>query len=464
MVVVLFRRDLRLIDNTALIAASKSYQKEKIIPIFHLNDEQVTEENSFISFNSVRFMIESLFSLQQELLNKGSDLLIIYGNLQYLVKVLNEIGEPIFANSDYTPFAKERDNFLKENLENITFCPDYMLFEGIVSKQGTVYKVFKNYYTEVIKRIKNVEVDNKKINNFIIKKELDKIIKSNKIKTQNLTEFNNYIMKFEEFLCPYPAMIGGREEGEKRLDNLVNLKDYKKTRDYPSLETSLLSAHIKFGTLSIRECAKKLRDLKNEDLLRQIIWHDFYLQLMDGTPNEQSLLGNKDGSGNIRNRKFKWTNDKKIFELWQTGNLGIPWIDAGMRQLLLTGYMHNRVRMAVSNFLVFILRINWKWGEKHFAQNLIDYDPSSNIFNWMTNVGIGTDNASFLRIFNPYKQAKDYDNDCEYIKTFIPELENVSPKDILKWDTEPNVKCNYPFSKIDYKNQYKTAKNWFYSN
>jgi deoxyribodipyrimidine photo-lyase len=212
----------------------------------------------------------------------------------------------------------------------------------------------------------------------------------------------------------------------------MDYKDYDKMRDIMSYETTMLSAYHKFGCISVRETYWTVRDRlgRNHGLLRQLYWRDFYHQIMAHYP---TVLG---APMRPQYRRLKWSRSKIAWQQWTTGRTGIPIVDAAMRQLNQTGFMHNRGRMIVSNFLIKILRIDWQRGEKYFAQHLVDYDVAVNNGSWQWSASTGTDSQPYYRIFNPWRQAERYDRDCVYIRRWIPELEDVPVKDILRWETE----------------------------
>ena len=225
--------------------------------------------------------------------------------------------------------------------------------------------------------------------------------------------------------------------------------DYEKIRDNPNINTSLLSPHIKFGTLSIREvffyCVEKLG--LNSTFIKQLIWREFYANLFLNIGEKRTLKG-----GNYKNLQIKWSNNDTLFQLWSEGNTGFPFIDAGMRQLNSTGWMHNRTRMACANFLSMVLHIDWKLGEKYFASKLLDYDVAQNNGNWQWSVGLGIDRTGYVRVYNPQSQLEKHDPQCTYIKKWINELKNVDSSIILSWQTtNKDIEIKYPKPCVDYK-------------
>jgi deoxyribodipyrimidine photo-lyase len=256
---------------------------------------------------------------------------------------------------------------------------------------------------------------------------------------------------FQKFVTKENADLivhGGRTNALKTLKTaLKTQKHYSQTHNDLSKNTTLLSAYIKFGCVSIREVYYAFKG--NHDLIRQLYWRDFYSQIMYHFPRvlNQALKPNYN--------KIKWPKNEKWFKAWTQGLTGFPVVDAGMRQLITTGWLHNRSRLIVASFLVKTLLINWKKGEKFFAQQLVDYDPANNNGNWEWIMGGGADSQPFFRIFNPWEQGKHFDPECVYIKEWIPELRDLDPKVIHQWDTEwENYKSiDYVKPICDYKKQ-----------
>jgi deoxyribodipyrimidine photo-lyase len=231
----------------------------------------------------------------------------------------------------------------------------------------------------------------------------------------------------------------------------TSIQHYSKTHNELSISTTELSAYIKFGCVSIREVYKTFKT--KHDFIRQLFWRDFYANILYSFPH---VLGS---AMKTNYNKVHWHNNSNLFKKWCNGETGYPIVDAGMRQLNQTGYMHNRARLIVSSFLVKTLLISWEKGEKYFAQHLIDYDPASNNGNWQWIAGSGADSQPYFRIFNPWEQGKNYDSNCEYIKRWIPELRDVPNTDILNWENTyfqyKNIK--YPKPIVNYKTQKELA-------
>lgn len=433
----IFRRDFRIIDNKGLLFLDN--ECDKIYTIFIFTPEQVSN-NNFKSENCIQFMIESLMDLEKEIKKNEGELLCFYGDNNKIIEYLiNELDIKIIcSNKDYTPYSIERSNRINKlcSKYNIEYheTKDYYLNEPdtIVNSQNTPYKKFTPYYDEVKNKIKfTIESKPKKLDK--ISKKLKYSIKLN-IALNKFTTINDNIY-----------IHGGRKEGIERLKKSKNITNrYEETRNLLNKETTGLSAYIKFGCISIREVYKELTG----KIRKQLIWRDFYMNILYNYPHvlENPMKENYS--------KIKWNEDRKIFNLWKNGKTGYPIVDAGITQLNTTGYMHNRARLIVGCFLVKILLINWQWGEKYFATKLVDYDPASNNGNWQWISGSGTDSQPYFRIFNPWNQSKTYDNNCEYIKKWIPELRDIPNDHIHNWyKYSKEYKIEYPSPIVDYVTQ-----------
>lgn len=428
----IFHRDLRLIDNTTLIELGE----EKIIPIFIFNPIQIDKKNNkYFSNNSVQFMIESLRELNNEIKKYKGNLSYFYGDdIKILKKIIKEYPiKKIGFNYDYTPFAKQRDeriiNFCNKNKIEYIVKEDFPLYDILnnqtLKKDGTPYKV----YTPFKNHLLTLEI--RKVNKFN-KFNFHKKIK-NKYTIDDINSFYEINSKINS--------TGGTSNGLNILKKIENFKDYNIKRDILIYETTFLGAHLHYNTISVRQVynffVEKLG--KNNNLINQLIWRDFYLNITHFFPHVLNGQINKiNKSFRIEYDKIKWITNKDLFNKWKNGNTGIPIVDAGMRQLNITGFQHNRCRMICASFLVKNLNIDWKEGEKYYASQLVDYDPSNNSGGWQWTSGGGTDAQPYFRIFNPWTQAKKFDKDAEYIKKWIPELKDVPIKDILNWDKKYN--------------------------
>jgi len=447
----IFRRDLRLDDNLGLIAALTL--SEKVIPIFILTPEQLIN-NKYKSDNCVQFMIENLKLLDSQLHKKGSKLFYTYGNPVEVIEAIYNTTpyDAIFVNKDYTPYSVKRDanidKFCKtkqiffESYEDILLNP----VGSITNVQGYVYTKFTPYFHQAKKVKINKPIKCTKTNfvnpNYKIAKMYDKT---------KLTKF----YKHNENLAYHPSDI------TKQLSNIKNLKKYNTNRNFLTYETTGLSVFIKFGTVSIRQVYHiMLKHLGSKnDLIKQLYWREFYYNVA----YTHSYIFDKKGNLNKKYDKIRWWGKNAQLNRWKNATTGFPIVDACMRQMNTTGYMHNRGRLIVASFLVKILLVDWKKGEKYFATKLIDYDPSVNTGNWGWVSGSGADAQPYFRIFNPWLQSKKYDANAEFIKKWIPELENVEPAHIHKWyqycEEYKNIKYPKPF--VSYEEQVKEVRKMY---
>ncbi len=444
-VLFIFRRDLRLCDNTGLI---KTYQEaESVIPCFIFDPRQIVQHD-YRSDNAIQFMIESLDDLNEQLKEHNAKLYRFYGNPTDIIKVLlkkTQI-EAVYVNQDYTPFSKKRDLEIEQTCKenNLDFHQSHDLLlnppETITKKDGKPYTVFTPFFKHTIKWIVKPTNTSKAANFFT--DQIDSIIKNI---PKELTW--NPSKKL--------SILGGREAGLLIIHNIKKYKNYDKIRDIPSQETTNLSAHIKFGTVSIREVYHAL--VKNfgqqHSLVRQLYWRDFYTTIAWWFPH---VFGN---AFKQQYNAIPWSHDKKNFKHWCDGSTGFPIIDAGMRELNETGFMHNRVRMITGSFLTKDLGIDWRWGEKYFATKLVDYDPAVNNGNWQWVASTGCDAQPYFRIFNPWLQQKKFDPDAIYIKKWVKELETIPSKEIhALWKKSIN---GYHQPMVNHQEASSTIKNWF---
>jgi deoxyribodipyrimidine photo-lyase len=419
----IFRRDYRIIDNIGLLLASSKCSK--VFTVFIFTPEQVSSANKFKSDNAVQFMIESLQDLASEIAKKGGHLYTFYGKNETIIKqLIKDLDiDAIFFNEDYSPYAVKRDQSITDMTEKMkiqTFKgQDYYLLEPgtILNGSNNTYQKFTPFYNVAHK--KHVELpSSKQVNNFAkTTKQLTNVISLDAAFSRFTTENENIMVK------------GGRPEAIATLKKAIKTQaHYSKTHNDLIDQTTGLSAYIKFGCLSIREVYKAFRN--NTDLIRQLWWRDFYANILFAFPH---VIGH---AMKPNYNKIAWHNNSSWFKAWTKGLTGYPVVDAGMRQLKVSGYMHNRARLIVASFLVKTLLISWEHGEQYFAKMLTDYDPASNNGNWQWIAGSGADSQPYFRIFSPKEQTKSFDPDCEYIKKWIPELKDVPVKDIINWDTE----------------------------
>jgi deoxyribodipyrimidine photo-lyase len=438
----IFRRDFRVIDNIGLNLLNSKCKR--IYPIFIFTPEQVTGSNKYKSNNAVQFMIESLKDLSSQINKMGGNLLCFYGHnntiVMNLIKTL-DINIVCF-NADYSPYAIQRELGIIQICDKIgvavEYGHDYYLNPpgSIMNGQGDPYQKFTPYYNTASKKKIDAPAGLRKIHFASSSKNI-----TNKISLDDA---------FNRFTKSNPLILvhGGRTEGLKQMRNAVkNIAHYAKTRDELSKPTSQLSAYIKFGCLSIREVYKLFRS--KHDFIRQLFWRDFYANILYSFPQ---VLGH---ALKPKYNKIHWHHNTNWFKKWCDGETGFPIVDAGMRQLNSTGYMHNRARLIVMSFLIKTLLIDWKHGETYFATKLTDYDPASNNGNIQWVMGGGSDSMPFFRIFNPWAQQEEHDNSCEYIKKWVPELASLEPKIIHNWETEWNnyKEVKYPKPICDYTEQ-----------
>ena len=438
----IFRRDLRTIDNNGLNVLAKLCNN--VYTIFIFTPEQVGSANKYKSNNSVQFMIESLTDLASEIKTQGGQLHTFYGNnTKVLADCIKAWDINIVAfNLDITPYARERDDDIiklcKKMSVEVKTEHDYYLHPPGSIKTGTgePYQKFTPYFNTASKI---------KVPSPSAKKQLP--FKTKDANIPNKISLEQAMKRFTR-INPNILVRGGRPQALQLLLRAVRtITNYNAIHNDLSLKTSELSASIKYGCISIREAYKAFHD--KPGIIRQLYWRDFYANIMYEFPH---VIGH---SLKPKYDKIHWHHNSNWFNAWCKGETGYPIVDAGMRQMNTTGYMHNRGRLIVASFLVKTLLIDWKEGEEYFAQTLTDYDPSNNNGNWQWISGGGADSQPYFRVFNPWRQAAEYDPKCEYIKKWIPELKDVPEKDLLKWDTKyVNYKdIQYPAPIVQYESQ-----------
>jgi deoxyribodipyrimidine photo-lyase len=394
-----FRRDLRLDDNVGLFHALKS--PYKVIPLF-IFDVEILDS---LPKNDARvgFIHESLQKLNGQLKEIGSSLLIKKGKTDEVWKsLLKEFDiKAVFFNKDYEPYAIKRDTFVSDLLKAkqiaVFSYKDQVIFEEkeITKADGlpyTVYTPYKNKWLEKFNTMRPLQ------------------------EYETSSYFSNFHKSKFEFLTL--QQIGFEESTIKvKPHNLSQISNYQDTRDFPAVDsTSYLSPHLRFGTVSIRKLVNWAAH-KNQVFLSELIWREFFMQILYSFPKVVSNNFKPAYDG------IQWRNNEEDFKRWCSGTTGYPMVDAGMRQLNETGYMHNRVRMVVASFLCKHLLINWQWGEAYFAEKLLDYELSANVGNWQWAAGTGCDAAPYFRVFNPEIQQKKFDEKGIYIRKWIPEFD-----------------------------------------
>lgn len=458
--VFIFRRDLRIHDNNALYELFKYDPSVPVMPIFIFNPLQIEKgKNDHYNASAVQFMIESLKDLSEQCKESlryfhGYDIPI----MEQLLKgfIINAIG----FNKDYTPYAKTRDEQLIKWCEQrgipLLASEDYSLFpmNSILTDTQKPYEVFTPFYKKCLKKANTVPQP-VTIND----------IKFYKGKVQNVVRnIDAYIQDKTT-----NEMKGGRESALKILKRVERREfvNYDTVRDFPARDgTTKLSAYLKFGCISVREAyytAKKAYGI-NHGLVRELIWKEFYSHIVYHFPKIlQGQIGGANQPFKAKYNDVQWRNNNGEFEKWCQGKTGYPLVDAGMRQMNASGWMHNRCRMVVAMFLTKDLMMDWRKGEKYFAKKLCDYDPCSNNGGWQWCSSTGTDAQPYFRVLSPILQAERFDKNAEFIKKWIPELRNVPAKDILNWevacDKYPNVQ--YPRPMVIHKEQMKSLHELF---
>ena len=425
-----FRRDLRLDDNVGLHEALKG--DHAVLPIFIFDSdilEKLPEDDA-----RVTFIHDTLQDIQSTLKEEHkSSIAMFHGKPIDIFKHLvdsYDIGS-VYTNHDYEPYAKARDekvaSFLSEKHIEFKTFKDQVVFEKseIVKKDGNPYMV----YTPYMKLWKATfrALDFKGFSSEMVLKNL--------ISTTDLPNLSLLDIGF----------IKSQQEIKPYLVTSSLIQDYEATRNFPSQDsTSKLGPHLRFGTVSIRKMVKKAIAEKNEIFWQELIWREFFTQILWHFPHT------KNDSFKAKYDRIEWRNNENEFKAWCEGKTGYPLVDAGMRQLNETGFMHNRVRMLVGSFLCKHLMIDWRWGEAYFAEKLHDYDMASNVGNWQWVAGCGVDAAPYFRIFNPTTQIQKFDKDLNYIKKWVPDFQEL---------TYPLPIVDHKFARERCLTTYKTALN-----
>ena len=441
----IFRRDLRLEDNTALIALAKAV--DEILPVFIFDDRQIGE-HAYRSGPGLQMLCESLVDLDQALREKVGALHVRTGVAEEVIKQLVKEVNPtaLSYNKDYTPFAQARDMAIdavcEKHAVSVIAEHDATLHAPgtVVTKDGKPYSVYTHYRTAV--EALPIPTPAK------LPSKISFVTHTN---GQDLAHITARLVSEKQSL----RVQGGRTHAKELLKQLAHKGAYAQERDFPAIDgTSLLSAHIKFGTLSIREIYHyaQLHMPTPTTFLRELLWHDFFTTVSALAPHVYTGAYKKEFDA------LEWDTDKETFEKWKKGETGFPIVDAGMRELRATGYMHNRVRMIVASFLVKDRHINWQWGERYFAQMLTDYDPAVNNGNWQWVAGTGCDASPWFRIFNPWLQQEKFDAECVYIKKWVPELASLTPKEIHDTEGAARILAGYPAPMCDHKKEAQETK------
>lgn len=442
------RRDLRLHDHAALAAATKTGETTLVF-IF---DQHILDRLKNKSDKRLTFIYQSLSEIESELQKHGSSLIIRFGKPEEEIpKLTKELGvSKVFCNRDYEPYAKKRDSQVEKFLkaEGIQFeqFKDAVMFEKheVLKSDGSIYKVFtpyKNKWLEVFdhqnKNLPEFETNFKNIRKFK--------------NSENILEKNWYSeIGFKETI---PPLTGGTSHALNLLKKFKDhLNEYKEARDFPAVPgTSNLSVYIRHGNLSVRDMLRLGITSRSEGAktwVSEIIWRDFYHMILDTHPyiEKESFKREYD--------QIKWLGKEEDFKAWCEGRTGFPIVDAAMRCLNETGMMHNRPRMIVASFLCKILLVDWRKGEKYFAEKLLDFDLAANNGGWQWSSSSGCDAQPYFRIFNPYSQSEKFDPEGKFIRQWVPELSHLSNKEIHRPDAL--LAPGYPMPIVSYeKNRVK---------
>lgn len=422
-----FRRDLRLHDNKALFHALQS--EEKILPIFIFDIDilkKIPKDDARISF-----IYSELKAMNMHLESYGTEIKMFHGNPKEVFKSLmkNYTIEKVFTNHDYEPYAIKRDLEIKEvvSTSKIDFqtYKDQVIFEKneITKKDGNPYVVYTPYSRKWLEKY-----ETNKPENYPSEDLLDRLYKKTKSETLTLSDIG-----FIETSIPIKNYIFN--------SRIIN--EYEETRNFPALDnTSKLGPHLRFGTVSVRQMVSRADAYENKIFLKELIWREFFMQILWHFPETHK------NSFKSKYDRIIWRNNEKEFKKWCEGNTGYPMVDAGMRQLNKTGFMHNRVRMLVGSFLCKHLLIDWRWGEAYFAEKLHDYEMSSNVGNWQWVAGTGVDASPYFRIFNPTSQIQKFDKELKYIKKWVPDFQEI---------TYPNPMVEHKFARERCLKTYKDA-------
>ncbi|WP_299224395.1 deoxyribodipyrimidine photo-lyase [uncultured Psychroserpens sp.] len=401
-----FRRDLRLDDNVGFYEALRS--EKPVLPIFIFDSEIIdTLPKDDARVNFIYDTLQTMRSTLQD--ERNSSIAIFHGNpIDVYKKLVEDYNiQSVYTNHDYEPYARKRDNDIKEFLESksIEFktFKDQVIFEkdDVVKNDGDPYVVYTPYMKTWKRLFKDFDLEIFYTNSY-----LDNLIKNSRLPNLDLSDI---------------GFVKSKQEIKDFTVTPTLIQDYENTRNFPAKDaTSRLGPHLRFGTVSIRKMIKKAIAEDNEIFWQELIWREFFMQILWHFPH----TSNK--SFKSKYDRIEWRNNEEEFNKWCDGKTGYPLVDAGMRQLNQTGFMHNRVRMLVGSFLCKHLLIDWRWGEAYFAEKLHDYEMASNVGNWQWVAGSGVDAAPYFRIFNPTTQIQKFDKDLQYIKQWVPDFQELT--------------------------------------
>jgi len=410
MIVFWFRRDLRIEDNTGLHEAIAT--GEKVLPVF-IFDKNILDELPKDD-HRVTFIMQLLEEVNSEFKEHSRQLAVFYDEPENVLKKLiaNHEITAVYTNRDYEPYARQRDKAIGEVLNNkgIDFktFKDQVIFEKdeVMKGDGTPYVVYTPYSKRWKELLKKEHLQPHGVT----------------IKSENIATHSYPFLSLKD--------IGFTESKLKVMPYDVSpsiVDNYEDTRNFPAIDgTSNLSPYLRFGAVSIRKMVKKGLESSNGVFYSELIWREFFMQILWHYPHTITKAFRP------KYDNIKWRYNEADFKAWCDGKTGYPMVDAGMRQLNATGYMHNRVRMVVASFLCKHLLLDWRKGEAYFAEKLFDYEQSSNVGNWQWAAGSGVDAAPYFRVFNPTEQAKKFDKDLKYIRKWVPEFEDLNYKQIVE--------------------------------
>ena len=462
---VWFRRDLRDYDHAALYHALKNSEQVFCIFVF---DAEILNQLEDKADRRVEFIWESLKELKTTFQARGGYLIVEYGIAkEIVVKQAQELGaEAVFSNRDYEPNAIARDANVAQKLAkfNIDFhqFKDQVLFEKdeVLTQQGKPYGVFTPYKNAHLKKL-----DDYFLKAFPVDRYIQHLAKYEADAMPSLEEIGFKATNLNQMKLP-TGMSGALKLFE---DFKQRISQYQDARNFPAVKgPSYLSVHLRFGTISIRHLARTAKNTVGagaETWLNELIWRDFYFQILHHHPKVAQGQTYK-----VEFNALPFPNNQTIFQAWCDGKTGYPLVDAAMRQLNQTGYMHNRLRMVVASFLVKDLLIDWRWGERYFAQKLIDFDLSANNGGWQWAASTGCDAQPWFRIFNPITQSEKFDGAGKFIRKYVPELAACNDKEIhAPWLIPPLrqemlniiIDKTYPLPVVDHATQRNLALNLY---
>lgn len=412
MIAFWFRRDLRIMDNAGLYEALRTNQT--VLPVF-IFDQNILDELEDKEDKRVEFIHGALLDMQDKLVKMGSSLCVRYGKpLDVWQQLAEEYQlEAVYTNRDYEPYAIQRDQQVQQMLagKGIGFhsFKDQVVFETteVVKDNGTPFEVYTPYSRKWKAKLT-----------------------PNDLQPHPSWQWFRFLYKTEPIAIPSLQDMGFRPTGAEFPPKVLDedlIRHYHELRDIPAAAgTSRISVHLRFGTVSIRALMSQAMEL-NEKYWNELIWREFYQMILAKFPHVVTHAFKPDYD------RVPWRHDEREFGLWCQGLTGYPIVDAGMRELNATGYMHNRVRMIVASFLTKDLLIDWRWGEAYFARKLLDFDLASNNGGWQWAAGTGVDAAPYFRVFNPSLQAAKFDPNGAYIRKWVPELDSFDyPRPIVE--------------------------------